>query len=97
MRLGFSRPAVIAPKVVMTDLWRQSRIDPRSWTDLLNAQQYADELMELGAYPDDLLDKDLVFLSRFLPPTLASAMLRRRLIRGIATRRYAERKQRLGL
>jgi hypothetical protein len=80
------------PKLVMTDLWRQSRIDPKYWGELIWCQEWADEVMELGAYPDDEPDQNLIFLSKYMPPTFASAMLRKRLIRGQAMKLWAQRK-----
>lgn len=98
MRVSTGIPVVHMPKLVMTDLWHQSRIDPAYWGDLIWCQRYADDLFNLTeAYPRDALDKDLIFLSRHMPPTFASAMLRTRLTRGVAIRRYAERCKRFGI
>jgi len=87
------RTVVQMPKLVMTDLWRRSRIDPRVWPELQFAQAWADELfLDPGdCYPERLLDKDLFLLAAHMPPTFSSAMLRRRLLRGVSLRRMAER------
>jgi hypothetical protein len=82
------------PKLVQTDLWRQSRIDPRNWEELMFAQRWADSLFLDGdCYPEDCLDKDLFILAKHMPPTFGVAMLRRRLLRGVALRKWAERKR----
>jgi hypothetical protein len=89
------RPAPVgeSPKVLMTDLWMKSRIDPRSWENLMFAQEYANFLFIDGdAYPEDCLDRDLFTLAKYMPPTFGVAMLRRRLLRGVAMRKWAERK-----
>jgi len=88
------RVPVVAPKLVMTDLWRQSRIDPAYWQDLMLAQEWANYCFidEGSAYPEDCLDKDLFFLAGDMPPTYAAAMLRRRLLRGVALRKAAQRR-----
>lgn len=85
----FGRKEVLVPKLDMTYLWKRSRIDPKYWPELIDCQEWADELFEWhDAYPDDLLmpDRDAVFLSKHLPPTFASALLRRHLIRRTALR-----------
>lgn len=46
----------------------------------------ADEVMEYGGFPSDASDRDLITLSYKLPPALSLAMLRHRLIRGLALR-----------
>jgi len=78
-----------SPKVLSTDLWVLSRIDPRVWAQLQWCQRFADECMESGAFPDRCSDRDLIFLSHHLPPTFGVAMLRQRLVRGLATRKHA--------
>lgn len=98
MKLAFSGngagPVGEAPKLVMTELWRRSRIDPACWENLLYAQSWADELFEHhGAYPSELLapESELVVISAYMPPTFASAMLRRHLIRRNALRKLYAR------
>jgi len=90
---GVPPPVGDAPKIVMTDLWFKSRIDPGAWEGLMYAQAYADALFLDGpCYPEDCLDRDLFVLAEYMPPTFGVAMLRRRLLRGIALRKWAQRK-----
>lgn len=81
------------PKALMTDIWRNVGIYPFLWEELQIAQERCDEAMgpEGDAYPIDASDRDLIFLSYHLPSPLGVAMLRRRLVRGVALRQQALR------
>lgn len=85
------RAPIIAPKVEMTAIWLESKISPPLWRELQVAQDFADVVMgpDMDAYPTDATDRDLVFLSHHMPTTMALAMLRRRLVRGLALRKLA--------
>lgn len=76
------------PAALMTDIWRGVGLYPFLWEELQICQARCDEAMgpEGDAYPTDASDRDLIFLSYNLPSPLGVAMLRRRLIRGIALR-----------
>jgi hypothetical protein len=68
----------------MTDLHLRSRRDLIEMTleqQLAKAEDAMDE-----AFPDRLRDRELIALSYKLPMPLALALLRRRLIRGLALR-----------
>ena len=79
---------LMAPKIVVTDLWRQTRIDPKYWHELQELQKEANELfLYTDAYPEGKRDRDLLFIADALPTPFAAALLRARLIRGEALRR----------
>lgn len=56
------------------------------WRVLERQVELAEKLFEGDCYPDRLSDKDLLILSYKLPTPIALALLRKRLIRGLALR-----------
>lgn len=78
------------PKIEMTVLWRfaSESLHPSVQKEIL---EEAEAVMDT-AYPERLNDEELVWLSYKLPWPLALALVRHRLIRGLALREQARKR-----
>lgn len=77
------------PKITMTMLWHWSKRAFSNEVDIQQAFMEQAELVMEEAYPSRLNDKELIFLSYKLPWPLALALLRHRLVLGLALRERA--------